>query len=589
MLSEQEDRVPGRGVARRTLLRGAVLGGAGLAAAALIGCGGDDEEEAPAANNTGGTSGQPTQVASNDPRYPRDPTLPFPYNFPEPNKPPKPGGMLNVAATWDVSTWDTTKSAAGGTITVPNLVYNRLLGIKGGPNVNPFKIELQPELARSWERSPDGLVFTFKMQQGVKWQNIPPLNGRAFVADDIAFALNRYAKEGVHRSYYSSVDKIEAVDPATLRITLKSPTPEFEIPLGSRYQTIFPRELVDSGEIDRKVIGTGPTILKEAVSADHVTVVKNPDYWRSKMLLDGAEFKIMPDASARLASFRARQTDYGYSIVVTKRDVDELMKQIPDLQVNHPVVTTGTAFAMNNTLPKFQDIRVRRALALAINRQELLALVFENIGKSLPLLPWVFVFDKEPTELGPWVRYDVAESKKLLSAAGAENLEINYIYYPYSEWYTRVSEILVNQFRLAGVNLKGGKVDYTTFNSQWVGSKLPEASTSGWATVGHEANNFFYNQLHSKSPGNRWQIRDPEIDTLADQQASELDPQKRREIHKKMWDLELDKMYRPPMPAGFTYENYQPWLRGIRFGGLLGSNSSYYDWGMQIEGAWLDK
>jgi len=137
--------------------------------------------------------------------------------------------------------------------------------------------------------------------------------------------------------------------------------------------------------------------------------------------------------------------------------------------------------------------------------------------------------------------------------------------------------------------MRGGKAAYTEFNSQWVAARLPEATTSGWVALGFDANTFFYNHLHSKSPGNRWQIKDPQLDEWADQQSVELDPKKRRELHKKIWDYDLDQMYRPPLPAGYGFEILQPWLRGIRFGGIFGSNSSYYDWGAQIEGAWLDK
>jgi peptide/nickel transport system substrate-binding protein len=575
-------------VSRRALLRGAALGAGGVAAAALLGCGGEDDgAKAP---DAGGATQTAAKVAAEDPRYPRDPTLPYAFNFPEPaGKTPKPGGTMVVAATWDVSTWDPTKSAAGGTITLPNLVYQRLLSFRTGPEVTPFKLEVLPELARSWERTPDGLTFTFKMQPGVKWHNVPPLNGRPFVAEDAAFALTRYSKEGVHKSYYQQVDRIETPDPSTLRFVLKAPVPEFEYPFAGRYQTIFPRELVDSGEIDKKAIGTGAMILKEALASQRVTAVRNPDYWRSKVLLDGLEYRIVLDAAARVAAFRAKQLDYGYSVVSSKRDVDELLKTIPDLQVNHPPVVNGGAFAMNNSLPKFQDVRIRRAISLALNRAEISALVYENIAVNLPILPWIWVFDKQPTEFGPWVRFDLAESKKLLQAAGQEDFTINYIYYPYGESTIRLAEVTVAQLRAAGINLKGGKVDYTEFNSQWVGAKLAEASTSGWLTVGFEANNFFYNSLHSKSPGNRWQIRDQKLDEWAEAQATELNPQKRREIHRKIWDYELEQVYRPQYPGAFAFEIYQPWLRGVRFGGLLGSNSSYYDWGMQVEGAWLDK
>ncbi len=577
---------------RRSWLRGAALGIGGVAAAALIGCGSDDDE----AGDSGVGAGSPatssaTTAASNDPRYPRDANLPYAFNYPEPEKQPKAGGSMRVAATWDVSTFDPTKSAAGGTIVVPNLVNNRLLGIKGGPTADPFKIRVEPELAKSWEYTPDGLVATFKLQTGIKWQNVAPLNGRPFVAEDVVFAFQRYRTTGVHQSYYVTVDKIEAPDPSTVKITLKKPTPEFEVPLGSRYQTIFPRELVDSGEIEKKVIGTGPMILKDAVAAQQVTLTKNPDYWRAKVLLEGAEFKIMPDAGARLAAFRAGQVEYGYSVAAAKSEVDALLKSNPGLQINHPALVNSTLpFGMNASNPKFQDVRIRRALSLAIDRKAINTLLYEGIGEELiHTLPWNYVFDAKPASLGPWAKYDVAESKKLLQAAGQENFTFNYTYFPYATTYDRLSEILVDQFRSAGISMRGGKADYTEFNSQWVGAKLPEATTSGWVALGFDANTFFYNHLYSKSPGNRWQIKDPQLDEWADQQSVELDPKKRRELHKKIWDYDLDQMYRPPLPTGYGFEILQPWQRGIRFGGIFGSNSSYYDWGAQIEGAWLDK
>src|SRR5262245_48334648 len=101
------DEVSAHSVRRRTLLRASVIGGAGLAAAALVGCGGDDEDASAPADATG------TRQAAADPRYPKDPNLPYAYNFPEPDKQPKAGGIMRVAATWDVATMDPTKSAAG--------------------------------------------------------------------------------------------------------------------------------------------------------------------------------------------------------------------------------------------------------------------------------------------------------------------------------------------------------------------------------------------------------------------------------------------------------------------------------------------
>ncbi len=144
-------------------------------------------------------------------------------------------------------------------------------------------------------------------------------------------------------------------------------------------------------------------------------------------------------------------------------------------------------------------------------------------------------------------------------------------------------------FKNVGITMTGGKVDYTEFNSQWVGAQLKEVTSSGWVTVGFDADNFFYNILHSKSPGNRWRLNDPQMDALAEKQQVELNVEARRAIHRQMWDRALDMAYWPGMPSQAGFEIYQPWLRGIRFGGPLGSNSSYYDWGDQAAEAWLDK
>ncbi|MCY4507908.1 MAG: ABC transporter substrate-binding protein, partial [Acidobacteria bacterium] len=333
---------------RRSLLRGGVLGGAGLAAAALIGCGGDDDDDdggsttattsgstggttsGGGSSSSGGTSGgsgssggtsngsttTTTEPEAGEGMLVQDPDLPFPYQFPEPGGlTPKAGGVMSIAATFTIATMDPTKSAAGGTITVPNMVYNRILGMVGGPRKNPYTLELEPELAASWERTPDGITFIFNMRDDVNWQNIPPLNGRKFVAEDARFAFERYRSEGVHKSYWANIGSLEVPDDTTLNITMAIGTANFILPLASRYQTIHPKELVDSGEIESKVIGTGPMIMTELEEASHVVFAKNPDYWEREVLLDGVEFRLTRDAAAKLAGFRVGQFDYAYALV----------------------------------------------------------------------------------------------------------------------------------------------------------------------------------------------------------------------------------------------------------------------------------
>ncbi len=612
-------------VGRRTLLRGGVLGGAGLAAAALIGCGGDDDDDDTASTTTTTTTttttAQATATAAPSVNVAdttadddeeeggatattetetlgelvQDPALPYPYNFPEPNKTPQSGGIMRVAATWNFQSLDPIDSAAGGTVTVPNMVYNRLIGFKRGPGADVFQPEIEPELAASWERSPDGLSFTFAIQPNATWQNVAPLNGRQFTAEDARYALNRYATEGVHKSYYANVSDFEAVDGLTLKVNMAAATADFLNPLASNKQTIFPRELVDDDSIATTSVGTGPMILTELELGQNVVFEKNPNYWEKEVLLDGFEFLLMPDHPARLAQFRVGNIDYAYGVVSTVRDLNELLETNPDVQVNFLPVTYNTiSMGLNNTLAKYQDVRVRRAIAMAIDRQEMVDIVYDGLGKSLNIVPWPFLFNEEKAvgspEVGPYLQYNPDEARKLLAAAGAEGLEMNNSYYAYTSALEQMTEIAQAQMARVGIDVTGGKVDYTEFNSQWVPSKLPDYSTSAWSTSGYDADNWFHGQVHSESPGNRWQTSDAEIDGWAEAQQLELDPTARAELWRKIWDKDLDQAYRPTLPWGFSIEVYQPWVRGLRFTGTApGDNNSYYTWGDQVHSAWIDQ
>jgi ABC-type transport system substrate-binding protein len=138
----------GRGMTRRGLLRGSLAGGMGLAAAALIGCGSDDEEPSGGTGEGAPETSTGTQTAAGIGELIKDDALPYPYQFPEPDKPVKPGGVMVFGVNSDVSTFDPAKTTASGTGRVVNMVYNRLIGFNRGVRLHPFKLEFEPELAR---------------------------------------------------------------------------------------------------------------------------------------------------------------------------------------------------------------------------------------------------------------------------------------------------------------------------------------------------------------------------------------------------------------------------------------------------------
>lgn len=184
------------------------------------------------------------------------------------------------------------------------------------------------------------------------------------------------------------------------------------------------------------------------------------------------------------------------------------------------------------------------------------------------------------------MQYNPDEAMRLLRAAGAEGLEINSASFAYGAYITKTAEMLTDLFRKVGITLKDRLVDYTQFNSQWTGAKLEEASTSAWVGSGYDADNWFYNQVRTGSTGNRWHISDPQLDEWAEAQQVELDPARRRVLLRRMWDYELQKMYRISLPAGISPGVYPRWVRFLRSGN--GSAISYDD-GAMIESIWLDR
>jgi peptide/nickel transport system substrate-binding protein len=476
---------------RRTLLQGAAAGGAGVAAAVLIGCGSDDNEGSPTGTPSGAGATATSEAAQGPGLTLADGRF-FPYNAPEPaGLKPKDGGTVRIATTWDVSTLDPSKSGAGGTVTVPNTAANRLLGFKRGPGADPFKLDLVPELAKSWENTPDGLSYTFKLVSA-KYHNVPPANGRVLVAKDIKAVYERYATSGAQTSYFSNMQSVDAVDDATLKVTLKKPQPDFLVPLASRYLSIYLPELVDSGDIEKMAIGSGPAILIEAIAGQHVTYRKNPDYWAGPVHVDGLEYVIMPDPSAELAALRAGQVHNGLGIQAGVRDLDAILKTNPDMRVEVAPLNP-TVFSLSFNLEKlpWSDDRVRQAMSLAIDRKQFLQVLNDGLGYQYPTMPWFFLFDKEPTyesgDLGKWWHYDVAQAKQLLSAAGVPDLTVPLIFYEYGT-NEKADSFLADQMRAAGINLQLQKLEYTNYNSLWTGRKIEDAA-DGWQSAGFDFDN----------------------------------------------------------------------------------------------------
>src|SRR5919108_971348 len=174
-------------------------------------------------------------------------------------KPPKKGGVLTRASAWDPPVIDPRLTQSVGLYQFAGLTSSRLVRYAFPEEAsNTSDLTLKGDLAESWQSSPDHRRWTFKLRQGVKWQNVPPLNGRELVAADIKYCFEQYAKEGVQSFTFREIEGIETPDKYTVHIHLTSPNVLFPQNVAESVTIIFSLEILEEdGDLKKRLIGTG--------------------------------------------------------------------------------------------------------------------------------------------------------------------------------------------------------------------------------------------------------------------------------------------------------------------------------------------
>jgi peptide/nickel transport system substrate-binding protein len=430
----------------------------------------------------------------------------------------------------------------------------------------PTDLTLKGDLAESWQSSADHRVWTFKLRQGVKWHNVPPLNGRELVAADVKYCFEAYAKEGVQSFTFSEVEAIETPDKYTVRVHLKTPNVLFAHNLAEPITIMFAREVLEEdGDLKKRLIGTGPFILKEHTRKVRVVLSKNPDYFdRGRPYVDEYVILSTPDAATRMAAFRTGQSDIIW--LASPGELDTVRKTNP-AAVTQSYHNTLTPFGLTLAQDRapYNDVRVRRAISMAIDRQKQVDTVFEGHGMLGWGVPYIYYQDKPPTaaELGPWWQYRPAEAKKLLAEAGHGNgFSTTLFYYEYFPQMTSQIQLVQQDLRKnLNIDVKITKLDYTTYYGRYVDSKwdgLAWGFQSGHA-IGVDERTYQY--MHSKSTKNFFRVNDPVIDELCTKLRRTPDRADQRAITKKIVEREYDQVLRMWMPYDNGFVTVQPNVR----------------------------
>ena len=511
---------------------------------------------------------------------------------------PKRGGTLSLRL-WDPPHWDPHLTVSYKTHIAHSFTHNRLVKHRAGPGVQPGTFPIEGDLAESWTQ-PNENTYVFKLRRGVRWHNKAPVNGRELTADDVVYTLERFRTvKGNANAYMLAVlDRVEAPDKYTVKFTLKEPYAWFlDILANPHAVCIVARECVEKfGDLKKPeaVVGTGPWMLDSYRPNVGFTLVRTPAYFVSGLpYIDRVEAFVDEDNASRMAAFIAGRYDLGWEFPGTINRVDwvqitdTLKQRRPNLKTAEFPSNVMTHLYFRNDKPPFNDVRVRRAMSLAIDRKGIIDAVAEGVGVLNPAVPaalkeWSIPAD-QLGEGAQYFKFDPAAARKLLAEAGHPRG-----FQATIDFATYGSQVLVDTAQLVLKNLKDVGID-AKLNTKEYGAYIAstfygkyESMALGPQTPFLEPDNFLYGQYYPGEIKNHGYINDPVLADMLVRQRRTMDAAKRREIIHEAQRHIAKQQYYVQLWSGVYVAVWDGAL--VNYGPNLG-----YDYGGRLMAAWLDR
>jgi peptide/nickel transport system substrate-binding protein len=542
-------------VSRRRFLRGSGLAVAGALAGVACAAPPERPTAQPAPPTPAGAAPAP---AASTPAAPAIPppkyggTFSYPFNFEAPHL--------------DVHQTGTALLHAFG----PGAAYSRLARFKAGPGVPYGSAIVVGDLAESWDQA-DEITYVFRLRRGVKFHNLPPVNGREFVAEDVVFSYERQIAQKTNAGFLGALRKVEAPDKYTVKISLTSLDLEYPLTVAGGWNKIVAHEAVEqSGDLkDGPTIGTGPFILEKWEPNSITKMVRNPDYFAKGLpYVDRLEFPRIVDDQTRLAAFRAGQFSTA-GPQLTPKDADNLRQQVPNAQflpIKQPI--PGVELSMNSKTGPTADRRVRLAVSKAVDRQALIDTAlfgggFLMTNVALPGPDWLLPED----ELRRLYARDLPGARRLLAEAGFPSgldLEMNVVNSPAS--LVAVGELMASQIQEAGVRTKITLTDNVT------GTDKVKVRNEYQIALGNTSplwttNQDLFTRVHSKGGRGGQTLLDPKLDEMIEKQALLRDEAQRKAALLEIQRYLITEGVPAVMVTGqFSIEVWMPTLRDLTAG-----------------------
>jgi peptide/nickel transport system substrate-binding protein len=357
---------------------------------------------------------------------------------------------ITVAMQLEPPHLDPTSAAAGAIDSVLySNVFEGLTRFMGDGSV-------VPGLAKTWEISEDGLTYTFKLHSGVTFHD-----GTTMDAEDVKFSLDRIGAEdsaNAQKALFSAISEVNVIDPTTVEITLSEPNGNLLFNLAWGDAVIVAPESIDN--IKQLPIGTGAFKFTSWTQGDNIMIEKNPNYWGSPAALDMATFKFISDPTAAFASMMAEDVD-----VFVGFPAPENLPQFeadPRFQVLVGSTEGETILAMNNKQAPFDNVKVREAVAHAINRQAIIDGAM--FGYGTPIGTHFAPHNPAYVDQTALSDFDPEKSKALLAEAGFPDGFETTLDLPPPSYARRGGEIIAAQLADVGITAKINNVEW----AQWL-------------------------------------------------------------------------------------------------------------------------
>lgn len=508
---------------------------------------------------------------------------------------PKSGGQLNQTFTSDPFDFDPSGKATGlGNSNVIINVFDSLLHFKSGGDVPYDQLTLEPGLADRWE-VPDAQSFIFHLHPGARFANLPPVGGREVTSADVKWSLEYLSRTGEFlkgkkvapaqfQALYEGLEGIETPDDHTAVVRFGKPFAPFLNYAAAQFNPIVAHEIFDQdGSLSKRAVGTGPfqLDLSATQTGSRWVLKKNPTYFREgRPYIDQLNYLVIADDAAMFAAFQTKQLDL-LSGQIGPDDANRVKKNSPDAVLYPYTVALPYHIYMNTKRQPFTDMRVRQALGLAINRDEFLKTFFG--GKGGWALAGTFSSTYTQAELRQIIKYDPAQAKQLLSAAGyANGVDIEFIYpgNAYGQIYISALQLFQAQLKQVGINLVLKSLDKPD-ESQRKKEKNFTLTFTQKSVGGQDLDAYLYGTFFPSSPDNYGNIDDSQLTVMLAAQRQEADQNKRQQLSRQTARYIYDNSLALALFFPVNNELWQPYVKNYatNFGSIDPSSMN----------SWLEK